>query len=83
MKAIAITVAVMLGIAALLKMFGGLPSFDGITRARFENLAGQGVVLDNIRAIPEPSALLPAALGALLTGARNSFRPKPPVSSLL
>ncbi len=61
--------------AALLEMFGGQPFSNQITRARFENLTGQGVVLDNIRAIPEPSTALLVALGALLTGARNSFRP--------
>jgi hypothetical protein len=57
-------------------MFGGQARYNNITNARFENTTGQGIVLDNIYAIPEPSTTLLAALGALLIGARNSFRSK-------
>jgi hypothetical protein len=62
--------------SALLQMFGGQVFFNDITSARFENTTGQGIVLDNIYAIPEPSSLVLAALGFVLIGARNLFRPK-------
>lgn len=44
--------------AGLLQMFGGQGFANQITSARFENTSGQGIVLDNIYAIPEPSSLI-------------------------
>ena len=63
--------------SALLALFGGNFRHHQITSARFENTTGEGIVLDNIYAIPEPSTALLAALGALLIGTRNLFRPQP------
>jgi hypothetical protein len=65
--------------SSLLALFGGIPRHHQITSARFENITGQGIVLDNIYAIPEPSSLLLAASALILTlrrnRPRNSFRP--------
>ena len=64
---------------ALLQLFGGQAFANQITSARFENTAGQGIVLDNIYAIPEPSSLLLAASALILAlrrnAPRNSVRP--------
>jgi hypothetical protein len=60
--------------SALLQLFGGQAFHNNITNARFENTTGQGVVLDNIYAVPEPSIALLAAVGVVLIGVRNSFR---------
>lgn len=57
--------------AALLQMFGGQALANQITNARFENTTGQGIVLDNIYAVPEPSALL-LALGGLALALRRT-----------
>lgn len=66
---------------ALLQLFGGQAFFNDITSVRFENTTGEGIVLDNIYAIPEPSTALLAALSILLIGARNSSRLKLPPST--
>jgi hypothetical protein len=59
---------------SLLALFGGSPWHHQITNARFENTTGQGVVLDNIYAIPEPSSLLLAAGALILTLRRSGAR---------
>jgi hypothetical protein len=56
---------------ALLQLFGGQAFHTNITSARFENTTGQGVVLDNIYAIPELSSFFIFALGI---GARTLVR---------
>lgn len=66
---------------ALLQLFGGQAFFNDITSVRFENTTGEGIVLDEIYAIPEPSTALLAALSILLIGARNSSRLKLPPST--
>ncbi|MGL5018100.1 MAG: hypothetical protein ACRDBP_08205 [Luteolibacter sp.] len=64
---------------ALLQLFGGQAFANQITSARFENTTGQGIVLDNIYAVPEPSSLLLVVSAVVLAlrrnGPRNSFRP--------
>jgi hypothetical protein len=57
-------------------MFGGQARYNNITHARFENTTGQGIVLDNLQAIPEPSVALLAALGLLCAGAKTSLLAK-------
>ncbi len=59
---------------ALLQMFGGQAFHNNITYAHFENTPGQGIVVDNIYAIPEPSSLLLAASAMILALRRNGPR---------
>lgn len=53
--------------SSLLALFGGVPRHLQITSARFENTTGQGVVLDNIHAVPELSSFLFVASAFTLT----------------
>jgi hypothetical protein len=55
----------------LAALFGGQPFANQITHARFENTTGQGVVLDKIYAIPEPSGLFLVGMGMALAMRRN------------
>lgn len=53
--------------SALTALFGGTARQYGITSARFENTSGEGLVLDNIFAIPEPAVMVLASLGIMGT----------------
>lgn len=57
--------------SALTALFGGTARQYGITSARFENTTGEGLVLDNIFAIPEPNTMMIAGFGMLLVGLRR------------
>jgi hypothetical protein len=53
---------------AITALFGGMARQQGITSARFENTTGEGLVVDNIFAIPEPASWFLASLGVMGAG---------------
>lgn len=57
--------------SALTALFGGAARQYGIISARFENTSGEGLVVDNIFAIPEPACLVFATLGFMWAGLRR------------
>lgn len=62
------------------QLFGGQAFHHQITNARFENTTGQGIVLDNIDAIPEPSTFLFAGCTIVLAFRRTKVGNPDPVS---
>lgn len=64
------------GESDLRQLFGGQAYADQITNARFENTSGQGVVLDNIQAIPEAATpVFASAAFFLALRRRRSLEP--------